>query len=74
MNAADAPLCACGRSLHYGSAAAHLKVLDLIHRLGPTTTVLIGGRRFRVQRHYIALHGLRAQDLLHGRVPGAVEV
>jgi len=66
--------CACGRPLHYGSAAARLKVVDLILRLGPDTTVIIGDRRFRVQRHYIALHGLRGQDLLAGRVPGAVEL
>ena len=70
----DDPLCACGRPLHYSHFTAHLAVLDLIHRLGPTTMVLIAGRRFRVQRHYIALHGLKTQELLGGHVPGAVEV
>lgn len=35
----------------------------LIARDGPFIEVRVGNRRWRVQRHYIALHGLRAWEL-----------
>ena len=35
----------------------------------PYITVRIGARAWRVPRHYIALHGLRGEDLLERRLP-----
>jgi hypothetical protein len=56
-------LCACGRPLHYTDAAMQAKVQALVDRLGPDVTVTVEDRSWRVPRHYIALHGLRAADL-----------
>lgn len=67
--------CACGRALHYADPERREKVERLIALVGddhvrisvldsPTRT-----RTFRVQRHYIALHGVSADDLVTGRVP-----
>lgn len=61
--------CACGRPLHYPSPSSERMVRQLIARAGENVTVMVDGRRWRVQRHYIALHGLHAQDLILGLLP-----
>jgi hypothetical protein len=39
-------------------------VQRIIHRLGPTVVVTVPSQgSFHVPRHYIALHGLKAQEL-----------
>ena len=55
--------CACGKPLHYSDAAAQRQVQRLVDKLGEYTMVTIEGRTWRVQRHYIALHGLKAHEL-----------
>lgn len=55
--------CHCGRSLHYSSAEAEAVVCDLVNQLGEFITIRLGNRAWRVQRHYIALHRIRAVDL-----------
>ena len=74
--------CACGRDLHYEHPetralmerlVAQAKTPDVVvtvtsHRPGVAT------RHFFVQRHYIALHGLKTQELLKGNIPGAREL
>jgi hypothetical protein len=56
-------LCGCGRPLHYVDPETELTVRDLVATLGPNLLVQLGGRSWLVPRHYIALHGLKAQDL-----------
>jgi hypothetical protein len=60
-------LCACGRPLHYTDPEAERHVTELVAKLGPliSVTVTIHGRirQWKVPRHFIALHGLKAKDL-----------
>lgn len=55
--------CACGQLLHYTDPGL-FRVTDLIVRaLGSHIPVNTATGTWRVQRHYIALHGLAASDL-----------
>lgn len=57
-------LCPCGLPLHYISPRVQRYVEEMIVKHGPTIVVTLeGGGRFDVNRHYIALHGLKAQEL-----------
>jgi hypothetical protein len=56
--------CACGRPLHYSDEKARVTVERLNELAGtPLIKVTVGGRAWRVPRHYIALHGLKADEL-----------
>lgn len=59
--------CHCGRPLHYRVPEYRQFVEELIKLAGgdPFVTVCVAGRAWRVQRHYIALHGLKAQEIPH---------
>lgn len=60
----DEVRCACGRPLHYDKPETQAVVESLVAKFGPTTIVEVPGLgSYRVQRHYIALHGLRAIEL-----------
>ena len=56
-------LCHCGRPLHYSDPEIQRDVEALIALLGECVTVQVGGRKWLVPRHYIALHGLKAVDI-----------
>jgi hypothetical protein len=56
-------LCACGRPLHYTDPSIQRQVQNLIDRMGADVVVTVGDQSWSVQRHYIALHGLKAADL-----------
>lgn len=56
-------MCACGKPLHYGNFKMQQLVEQMIADLGEDIEVLAGGRKFKVPRHFIALHGLKATDL-----------
>ncbi len=57
-------ICACGRPLHYSDSRIQQMVERLIAEAGEETVrVTIEGRTWLVPRHYIALHGLKAQEL-----------
>jgi hypothetical protein len=56
-------ICACGRPLHYIDPSVEAQVRRMVANLGEYATVAVGGRKWKVQRHYIALHGLKAQEL-----------
>jgi hypothetical protein len=56
-------LCHCGRPLHYTDPVAESFTRGLVENLGPTLKVSVQGRVWEVQRHYIALHGVRASEL-----------
>ncbi len=55
--------CACGKPLHYRNSELKRIIEELSSRLGQEVEVCIGDRRFMVQRHYIALHGLNGPDV-----------
>ena len=55
--------CHCGRPLHYSTPAVRERVEHLIWLHGPFVDVTVEGRTWRVQRHYLALHGLKAREL-----------
>ena len=68
-------LCACGEPLHYSSPAAQ-KTVEALSPSGNNGTVLIATptATYRAQRHYLALHGVRAIDLPSLADAGIVEV
>jgi len=74
--------CACGLPLHYSSEANRDMVQRLIDSAGTEDVIVtatserpgVQPRHFLVQRHYIALHGLKTQELLKGNIPGAREI
>lgn len=56
-------LCACGKPLHYTNERTEARVKELVDLFGEFVNVTVAGRTWRVQRHYIALHGLKAREL-----------
>lgn len=58
-------LCHCGRPLHYTDPAIQRIVSMMVADLGPDIEIHCHGRIYQVQRHYIALHGIKAEDLPH---------
>jgi hypothetical protein len=56
-------LCRCGQPLHYTSPEMKALVERHIQMLGPDTKVTVGDRTWKVPRHYIALHGLKADEV-----------
>jgi hypothetical protein len=59
----DDKRCHCGRFLHYSDPEAERDVQAIVDRLGETIVITIGQRSWRVPRHYVALHGVKAQEL-----------
>lgn len=55
--------CACGRELHYADPVQERMVMEIVNQLGPNVTVTVAKRSWAVQRHYVALHGIRAWEL-----------
>jgi hypothetical protein len=56
-------LCLCGKPLHYTDLKLKEFVEKQVELMGECTKVTVGGRTWLVPRHYIALHGLKAEDL-----------
>jgi hypothetical protein len=63
MTHANTDLCHCGEPLHYRYESTRRLVERFIAAIGQYVNVTVNGRTFRVQRHYIALHGINAADL-----------
>lgn len=57
--------CACGLPLHYTDPNMETITRELVARLGEFIPITCNGRTWLVQRHYIALHGVKAREL-HG--------
>jgi len=55
--------CHCGRPLHYRVPEIEQAMRRLVERFGPNVVVETPDGRWRVPRHYIALHGLKASEL-----------
>ncbi len=66
--------CACGRPLHYNDPNAQAQVQRLVDQLGEYTTITVPGiGSYKVQRHYIGLHGVVAAELPKLARKGIVE-
>lgn len=60
------PLCHCGKKLHYTPDNKHTQyqIEEIAKRFGHHIDVTQeNGKTYRVQRHYIALHGIKNKDL-----------
>ena len=66
--------CACGKPLHYSDPNVQETVEGLVRQMGEFTDVVIEGNVYRVQRHFIALHGLTGYELPILAVSGTVEL
>lgn len=55
--------CACGRPLHYTDPSLRKAVELLIAEKGSTIDVTVDGHTWQVPRHFIALHGVKADEL-----------
>lgn len=56
--------CHCGKLLHYSDINTQRRIEEIVERFGPYIDVVVdGGRTYRVQRHYIALHGINGKSL-----------
>ena len=55
--------CHCGQPLHYTDPEVERNVRRLIAELGEMLVVEVAGRRWKVSRHYVALHGLKASEI-----------
>jgi hypothetical protein len=66
-------LCPCGRPLHYTNALAQQIVEESVARSGPTVRVVCGTDAYEVDRHYLALHGLKARELPMLAVQGLIK-
>lgn len=55
--------CHCGLELHYTDKELQKQVQKIVDEFGPYIEVNVAGRKFRVQRHYIALHGIKGKDV-----------
>jgi hypothetical protein len=60
----DPAVCHCGRPLHYSDPGIRNYVMRVIALKGPHMIISDGrGRRWRVPRHYLALHGVKEREL-----------
>lgn len=55
--------CACGRPLHYTDPKVEAFMERMVKEHGEFIEVETPDGRWKVQRHFIALHGLHADDL-----------
>ena len=55
--------CACGLPLHYSDKALQAQTQALVDELGEWMPVHVGNDRYLAQRHYIALHGLKGNQI-----------
>jgi len=67
-------MCACGQPLHYSDPAIERAMLEIVENLGEHFTVhRQAGGSYRVQRHYLALHGLKEEELPALAAAGIIE-
>lgn len=60
----ESEICDCGLPLHYTSSLLEDAVKLQVNRLGRCVNVVLeDGGVYRVPRHYIALHGIRGEDV-----------
>lgn len=57
------PICHCGKPIHYASPETRKRAQEIIARMGRHIPVEAGDKVYKVDRHYLALHGLKAGEL-----------
>lgn len=55
--------CPCGKDLHYTSVDDQRLVEKYVRELGLEVKVVNGSKTYMVNRHYIALHGLKSLEM-----------
>lgn len=56
--------CHCGKPLHYTNKTLEERVQELVEKLGEFMPVEVFGKgTYAVQRHYIALHGIKGVEV-----------
>jgi hypothetical protein len=55
--------CHCGSELHYWCRETEIQMLNLVDKLGRFIHVTVGDKTYKVDRHYIALHGITGADV-----------
>lgn len=55
--------CACGLPLHYRDKSKEAEIQADVEKLGEWIPVSVGHDRYLVQRHYMALHGLKGNEV-----------
>ncbi len=65
--------CACGLPLHYNDPNIQTMVEKIILDRGEFVEISVEGKRYKVQRHFIALHGIKAFELDQLAEQGIVE-
>lgn len=63
MNKTLEEYCYCGKPLHYRNPESELAMVKLVNKLGKYINVKVGKRTWKVPRHFISLHGIKATDL-----------
>lgn len=61
----EAVKCHCGLPLHYTDPDLQESIQNIIAEQGEFMPVMVKGRTWKVQRHYIALHGIIAAEIEH---------
>jgi hypothetical protein len=56
-------LCHCGHPLHYTDPEIQMIVEIMVEALGRFVPITVAGRTWCVDRHFIALHGIKAGEL-----------
>lgn len=56
-------MCACGKPLHYTDKTLQDQIEMMVAMLGECIEVEVSGKRYKVPRHYIALHGLKGAEV-----------
>lgn len=66
--------CACGLPLHYTDEKTKRFMEQLVREQGEFIPITIaGGKTYFVQRHYIGLHGIKAEELPSLGFPEVIE-
>lgn len=55
--------CACGLPLHYNNPDIQKIIEKMVLEQGEFVEVSVEEKRYKVQRHFIALHGIKAFEL-----------
>lgn len=59
----NTPRCACGLPLHYINKTKQAEIQSLVDELGEWMPVHVGNEKYLVQRHFIALHGIKGSQI-----------
>ena len=56
-------LCHCGKPLHYNNPIIQAAMENMVAKFGENVKITVDGKTYLVQRHYIALHGIKGGEL-----------